>query len=90
MGTTIVRGASLISVLLHPPFRPWKKALKVIGAKYPAFRIVLTMRTIRMGMLWIDNAPFRRYHFVTNPATGGTPIMLKDAIAKAPMVNGMA
>jgi len=41
-------------------------------------------------MLCISRAPFRRYHFVTKPATGGAPIMLSDARAKAPMVKGIA
>jgi len=79
-----------MSAALHFSFLPWKKALMVMGAKYPAFRSVLNIRMITIGRLWIDIAPFRRYHFDTKPATGGTPIILSDAIAKAPMVKGIA
>ena len=37
-----------------------------------------------------SKAPFSRYHFVTKPATGGAPIMLNEARANAPNVNGIA
>jgi len=38
---------------------------------------------------WASTDPTRRFHLVIKPATGGAPIMLKEATAKAPKVNGM-
>src|SRR5881628_1078839 len=37
-----------------------------------------------------SHAPLTRYHLVTKPATGGAPIMLREARPKAPKVRGMA
>ena len=34
-------------------------------------------------------APTRSFHLVTKPATGGAPIMLSEATAKAAKVKGM-
>ena len=36
-----------------------------------------------------SQAPFSRYHLVTNPATGGAPIILSEANANAPNVKGI-
>ena len=37
---------------------------------------------------WMLMAPLARYHLVTKPHTGGTPIMDSEATANAPKVNG--
>jgi hypothetical protein len=50
MGTTMVSGASLMFSLFHS-LLPWKNALIVMGAKYPALRSVLAIRTMIMGRL---------------------------------------
>ena len=66
-----------------------KNALYRIGTKYAAFRKELTNSTVSTTKLWRSKEPITRYHFVINPDTGGIPIMLKVAIAKAAIVHGI-
>src|SRR5579883_676915 len=68
------------------PKNPWYTT----GAKYAAFRRVLASNTAIIPIEPASHAPFTRYHLVTKPATGGAPIMLNEARAKAPKVNGIA
>ena len=66
-----------------------KNALYTIGAKYAALRNELANRTLSTATLCLSIDPNTRYHFVTNPETGGTPIILNVAIAKAAIVHGI-
>ena len=51
---------------------------------------VLASSTTMMPIEPASSAPISRYHLVTKPATGGAPIMLSEARANAPKVNGIA
>jgi len=49
----------------------------------------LTKSTISTAILCLSKEPIIRYHFVINPDTGGTPIILKVAMANAAIVHGI-
>ena len=51
--------------------------------------IAIPTMTPMMIMAWASSAPSSMYHLETNPPTGGAPIMLSDASANAPNVNGI-
>src|SRR6056297_627628 len=66
-----------------------KNDFSTTGTKYPAFSRLLSSSTSSSTRLLISMVPSARYHLLTKPLTGGTPIMLKEARAKAAMVRGM-
>ena len=49
----------------------------------------LNMSIVSTTMLSRSSEPFTRYHLLTNPQAGGTPIMLRVATANAAMVHGI-
>ena len=51
--------------------------------------MLLASMTARRPMLCRSRAPRARYHLVTKPLTGGTPIMEREARAKTAMVAGI-
>ncbi|MCY1237171.1 hypothetical protein D9M72_498570 [compost metagenome] len=51
-------------------------------------RTELAKRTARNAISPASTEPSVRYHLLTKPAVGGTPIMLSDATKNAPIVQG--
>src|SRR3989304_474866 len=66
-----------------------KNALYTTGRKYAAFRMEPMRIKERIKKLPASALPRARYHLLEKPASGGIPIMDKDAIAKDAMVQGI-
>ena len=77
------------AILYYLKVQSKNRTLYKIGIKYAALRRELAKRTTRTAILCLSKEPITRYHFVINPDTGGTPIILKVAMVKAAIVQGI-
>src|SRR6056297_2560777 len=87
IGTSIMSGGSLLTSSLS--ISPGKNAVTTIGSKYPAVRIALTRSMTTKIALFSWRPPIARYHLLTKPFDGGSPIRDIEATEKQPIVMGI-